>query len=87
MSKNLRKRFLYPFLRLTQLLNDQGDLGWRVGTLVEGEERAERTQMGRFSLCSLPHSEDSPPCEVTHLITGSVLSVATLSESGRAERS
>ena len=27
MSKNLRKRFLYPFLRLTQLVNDQGDLG------------------------------------------------------------
>ena len=41
MSKILRKRFLYPFLRLTQLVNDQGDLGWRVGTLVEGEERAE----------------------------------------------
>ena len=33
---NLRKRFLYPFLRLTQLVNDQGDLGWRVGTLVDG---------------------------------------------------
>ena len=34
MTKKLRKRFLYPFLRLTQLVNDQGDLGWRVGTLV-----------------------------------------------------
>ena len=41
MTKKLRKRFLYPFLRLTQLVNDQGDLGWRVGTLVEGEEYSQ----------------------------------------------
>ena len=53
MTKKLRKRFLYPFLRLTQLVNDQGDLGWRVGTLVEGEEYSQGDEVNPESWTQL----------------------------------